>query len=419
MELRAHPGRVDDVRAVQVDVRRSHYRTLFCVYAASHEGRKLKTRVLTIRFKLFGAFGVVGAFLLVPGVWNLITFLQSDVARLPMYRTVSMGMVLLSTMGCIVSIYCGAHLNAVVCGGLNRMGKKLEDIAETLDLSKRSSSPRMDEFGRAAIAFDALMMRVQETVYAVRVSADTVSRATRALVSGNVDISARTEEQAASLQETASSMTQLTETVKQNADNARWAKEEVLNATRIAERGGDVVHDMVATMGKIHASSSKISEITGVIEGIAFQTNILALNAAVEAARAGEQGRGFAVVASEVRGLAQRSASAAREIKELIVSSVATTSDGSEQAARVSAAMDEMKTAIEHASQMVTEIANASEQQSRGIEQVNQAVILMDQVTQRNAAVVEQGAFAAQSLEEQTEKLGVTVASFKLPVDSE
>ncbi|BFG81049.1 hypothetical protein PTKU46_90830 [Paraburkholderia terrae] len=277
----------------------------------------------------------------------------------------------------------------------------------------------MDEFGRAAIAFDALMMRVQETVYAVRVSADTVSRATRALVSGNVDISARTEEQAASLQETASSMTQLTETVKQNADNARWAKEEVLNATRIAERGGDVVHDMVATMGKIHASSSKISEITGVIEGIAFQTNILALNAAVEAARAGEQGRGFAVVASEVRGLAQRSASAAREIKELIVSSVATTSDGSEQAARVSAAMDEMKTAIEHASQMVTEIANASEQQSRGIEQVNQAVILMDQVTQRNAAVVEQGAFAAQSLEEQTEKLGVTVASFKLPGDSE
>ncbi|ALP68685.1 methyl-accepting chemotaxis protein [Paraburkholderia caribensis] len=160
------------------------------------------------------------------------------------------------------------------------MGKKLEDIAETLDLSKRSSRSRMDEFGRAAIAFDALITRVQETVYAVRVSADTVSKPTREFVSGNVDISARTEAQAASLQETASSMTQLTETVKQSANNARWGKEEVFEATRTAERGGGVVHDMVATMGKIHASSSKISEMIGVIEGIAFRTNTLALNAA-------------------------------------------------------------------------------------------------------------------------------------------
>ncbi|WP_238558515.1 methyl-accepting chemotaxis protein [Paraburkholderia phenoliruptrix] len=212
-------------------------------------------------------------------------------------------------------------------------------------------------------------------------------------------------------------MTQLTETMKQNADNARWAKDEVAKANRIVERSGAVVHDMVATMEKIYWSSSKISEITGVIEGIAFQTNILALNAAVEAARAGEQGRGFAVVASEVRGLAQRSASAAREIKELIGTSVATISEGSKQADRVSVAMGEMKVAIENASQMVDEIASASEQQSQGIEQVNQAVILMDQVTQRNAAVVEQGAIAAQALEEETRRLQVTVASFKLSQD--
>ncbi|WP_343671428.1 methyl-accepting chemotaxis protein [Paraburkholderia heleia] len=351
------------------------------------------------------------------GLWELVTVVHRVEPGSNITRFLSITMVVLATTGCVFSIYCGVHLHSVVCGGLNRMGNRLEDIAATLDLSKRSSSPRMDEFGRAAVAFDALMLRVHEAVSNVRVSTDTVSRATRDLVSGNVDISARTEEQAASLEETASSMTQLTETVKQNADNARWAKDDVAKANRIVERSGEVVHDMVATMEKIYGSSSKISEITGVIEGIAFQTNILALNAAVEAARAGEQGRGFAVVASEVRGLAQRSASAAREIKELIGKSVATISEGSEQADRVSVAMAEMKIAIENVSQMVDEIASASEQQSQGIEQVNQAVVLMDQVTQRNAAVVEQGAIAAQALEEETRRLGVTVASFKLSQD--
>jgi methyl-accepting chemotaxis protein len=209
-------------------------------------------------------------------------------------------------------------------------------------------------------------------------------------------------------------MTQLTETVKQNADNARQANTLAANATETAGSGGDIVQAMVATIEKINGSSNKISEITGVIEGIAFQTNILALNAAVEAARAGEQGRGFAVVASEVRSLAQRSASAAKEIKELIASSVATIQDGSQQAIEVSTAMGEIREAIKRVSEIVGEIAGASEEQSRGIVQVNQAVNQMDHMTQQNAALVEQAAATPQSLEEQATKLKIAVSAFKL-----
>ena len=209
-------------------------------------------------------------------------------------------------------------------------------------------------------------------------------------------------------------MTQLTETVKQNADNARQANTLAANATETAGSGGDIVQAMVATIEKINGSSNKISEITGVIEGIAFQTNILALNAAVEAARAGEQGRGFAVVASEVRSLAQRSAFAAKEIKELIASSVATIQDGSQQAIEVSTAMGEIREAIKRVSEIVGEIAGASEEQSRGIVQVNQAVNQMDHMTQQNAALVEQAAATPQSLEEQATKLKIAVSAFKL-----
>jgi methyl-accepting chemotaxis protein len=202
--------------------------------------------------------------------------------------------------------------------------------------------------------------------------------------------------------------------VKQNADNARQANALASNATDMADSGNDSVQAMVSTIGQISSSSSKISEITGVIEGIAFQTNILALNAAVEAARAGEQGRGFAVVASEVRSLAQRSATAAKEIKELITSSVITIQDGAQQAAEVSATMGQVKLAIKRVSDIVGEIAAASEEQSRGIEQVNQAVGQMDEVTQQNAALVEQAAAAAQSLEEQANKLKDAVSVFEV-----
>jgi methyl-accepting chemotaxis protein len=238
--------------------------------------------------------------------------------------------------------------------------------------------------------------------------------ATGEIASGNLDLSARTEEQAASLQETAASLTQLTQTVKHNADNAREANALAARATDITGAGNTAVHHMVDTIERINSSSAKISEITGVIEGIAFQTNILALNAAVEAARAGEDGRGFAVVAGEVRNLAQRSASAAKEIKELIGSSVAMIRDGATQATEVGTTMDQIKLAIKQVSDIVGEIASASEEQSRGIEQVSLAVTQMDEVTQRNAALVEEAAAAAQSLEEQATSLKDAVAAFNV-----
>lgn len=271
-----------------------------------------------------------------------------------------------------------------------------------------------DEFSPLLAALRAMKTSLAEVVGIVRSNAEGVAAASSQIATGNADLSARTEEQAGSLEQAASSMTELTETVKQNAENAREANTLAVRATDVADAGNDAVQSMVGTIERISASSTKISEITGVIQGIAFQTNILALNAAVEAARAGEQGRGFAVVASEVRSLAQRSAAAAREIKELIDASVAMIEDGAKQAGSVGATMGEVKRAIKKVSDIVGEIANASEEQSRGVEQVSRAVVQMDEMTQQNVALVEQSAAAALSLDEQAVKLRDAVSVFQL-----
>ena len=248
----------------------------------------------------------------------------------------------------------------------------------------------------------------------VRENTDSITTASHEIAAGNADLSQRTEEQASSLEETASSMEELNSTVRQNAENAKQANQLAANASDIAVKGGLAVNEVVHTMASISASSRKIVDIIGVIEGIAFQTNILALNAAVEAARAGEQGRGFAVVAAEVRNLAQRSAGAAKEIKTLIDNSVEKVDIGAKQVNQAGATMNEIVQAVKRVTDIMAEISTASHEQSSGIEQVNQAIIQMDQVTQQNAALVEQAAAAAESMQEQANSLMEAVSVFKL-----
>ena len=273
------------------------------------------------------------------------------------------------------------------------------------DLSQTIVSRGNNEIGRLFAGIQRMQESLIKLVSAMNAGAGSIDVGAREIAMGNTDLSQRTEQQAASLQETASSMEQLTGTVRQNAENARQASQLAVNASDIATRGGEVVGEVVDTMQDIAASSAKIVDIISVIEGIAFQTNILALNAAVEAARAGEQGRGFAVVAGEVRSLAQRSASAAKEIKELINNSAEKVQSGSQLVGRAGTTMDEILQAVRRVTDIMGEISAASEEQSGGIEQVNRAVTQMDSVTQQNAALVEQAAAAAASLEEQTRQL--------------
>ncbi|MRW91325.1 methyl-accepting chemotaxis protein [Duganella sp. FT80W] len=253
-----------------------------------------------------------------------------------------------------------------------------------------------------------------DIVSQVRTGTETIGTASREIAAGNVDLSSRTEMQASSLEKTASAMDELTSTVKQNADNAREANQLASAASDVAIRGGQVVSEVVDTMSSIDASAKKIVDIIGVIDGIAFQTNILALNAAVEAARAGEQGRGFAVVASEVRNLAQRSAAAAKEIKSLIDDSVEKVGAGTKLVGQAGVTMDEVVSSVRRVTDIMSEIANASQEQSAGIAQVNQSIIEMDSMTQQNAALVEEAAAAAQSLQDQAGELARVVSIFKL-----
>ncbi|HEY3599091.1 MAG TPA: methyl-accepting chemotaxis protein [Paraburkholderia sp.] len=306
----------------------------------------------------------------------------------------------------------GIHLYRLIGNGLGRLQETLQTVSTSLDLSQHARVDRMDEIGHTAIALNSLLERVAEVVAEVRQSSDAVGIASKQIAAGNLDLSSRTEQQAVSLQQTAASLGQLTVTVQQNADNAKEASSLALSTSRISDEGKQAVERMVGTMSEIASSSAKIAEITSLIEGIAFQTNILALNAAVEAARAGEQGRGFAVVAAEVRSLAQRSSVAAKEIKDLITRSVATIRSGSSQAEEVGSTTAQVQQAIRQVASIIGEIATASDEQGRGIEQVNQAVGQIDEVTQQNASLVEQAAAAAGSLDEQAMRLSGSVSVF-------
>jgi methyl-accepting chemotaxis protein len=306
------------------------------------------------------------------------------------------------------------HIYRTISGGLGKIQGTLETVSASLDLSRTMPVQRMDEVGHTATAFNKLLERMVDVIGTVRTSADSVSVAARQIAAGNSDLSSRTEQQASSLEETASSLEELTAAVKQNTDNARQANGLAHAASEVAVKGGAVVSEVVSTMGSINDSARKIVDIIGVIDGIAFQTNILALNAAVEAARAGEQGRGFAVVASEVRNLAQRSAAAAKEIKALIGDSVDKVNAGSALVDQAGATMEEIVTSIRRVTDIMSEIASASQEQSAGIEQVNQAIAEMDQVTQQNAALVEEAAAAAESLQERAADLVSAVSAFTL-----
>jgi len=336
----------------------------------------------------------------------------ADAARSAVSTATTIAIVV-SVAGIALIILMGISLIRKIVSSLEYAVEVADTVAKG-DLTRNIEAESNDEIGKVLQAFKAMNTALQTLVTSVRVSTDSINAASTEIATGNMDLSSRTESQASSLEETASSLEELTSTVKQNADNARQANQLATSASETARKGGTVVGEVVETMNEINDSARKIVDIIGVIDGIAFQTNILALNAAVEAARAGEQGRGFAVVAAEVRSLAQRSATAAKEIKVLIDDSVGKVQRGTELVGQAGSTIQEVVQSVQHVSDVVSEISAASQEQTAGIDQINLAVTQMDETTQQNAALVEQAAAAASALQDQAHALSVIVDGFKV-----
>ncbi|CAN0619166.1 methyl-accepting chemotaxis protein [Burkholderia multivorans] len=349
-----------------------------------------------------------------PWGWTLMTGVYVDdidaAFHATLYRSLA---ILLAAAGVLSAVV--VMLNRGILRSLGGEPSYAADIANRIADNDLTADIRLAPDDRTSLLYSMKRMQTQltQTIGTIKISADSIATATHQIAAGNEDLSQRTEQQAASLEETAASMEELTSTVSRSADNANEANQLVTQAVNVAEHGGEVVSRVVETMDGINASSGKIADIVGVIEGIAFQTNILALNAAVEAARASEHGRGFAVVASEVRSLAQRSSVASKEIKALIEDSVERVRVGADYAKEAGDAMDRIQQEVRRVTDLMSDIATSSREQSRGIGEVNQAVVQMDDVTQQNAALVEQAAAAAHSLETQAEDLKAAISRFR------
>ncbi|CAD6544952.1 hypothetical protein LMG24235_04097 [Paraburkholderia sabiae] len=350
-----------------------------------------------------------------PWDWNIVSGVFVRDIDTAYYANLIEHFIVVLVIGAVISFAMVLIIRNVrgSLGGEPQDAAKLAARIATGDLTQIVPVRANDSTSMMA-AMNEMQSRLQRAIGEIRQSAESIASATHEIAAGNGDLSQRTEQQAASLQETAASMEELTATVKQNADNARQASGLANNASEIATKGNEVVSRVISTMTEINDSSRQISDIIGVIEGIAFQTNILALNAAVEAARAGEQGRGFAVVAGEVRSLAQRSATAAKEIKQLIGDSVERVNNGYTLVEQAGTTMSEIMQAVRRVTDIMGEIAAASEEQSSGISQVGRAVTQMDEVTQQNAALVEQAAAAAASLQDQATRLRQTIGTFRV-----